>query len=125
VAGWDSIALALASGAAAALSLSTGLSSILVGVMVAVALLPPAATLGLMLGQGHTQLAIGAGLLLAVNVVCVNLASKLVFIAKGINPRTWLEKEKAKRAMVVYVLGWITTLIVLMVIIYVRRSLTS
>ncbi|MDH3355513.1 MAG: TIGR00341 family protein, partial [Chromatiales bacterium] len=38
--GWDSIALALASGAAAALSLTTGLSSVLVGVMVAVALLP-------------------------------------------------------------------------------------
>ena len=125
VAGWDSIALALASGAAAALSLSTGLSSVLVGVMVAVALLPPAATLGLMLGQGNSQLAIGAGLLLAVNIVCVNLASKLVFIAKGINPRTWLEKEKAKRAMVVYVVGWITTLIVLMIIIYARRSLAG
>ncbi len=125
VAGWDSIALALASGAAAALSLSTGLSSVLVGVMVAVALLPPAATLGLMLGHGNMQLAIGAGLLLAVNIVCVNLASKLVFIAKGINPRTWLEKEKAKRAMVIYVLGWAITLIILMLIIYARRSLTD
>jgi len=34
--GLDSVALALASGAAAALSLTTGLSSVLVGVMVAV-----------------------------------------------------------------------------------------
>lgn len=50
--GLDSIALALASGAAAALSLTTGLSSVLVGVMVAVALLPPAVTFGLMLGHG-------------------------------------------------------------------------
>ncbi len=50
VVGIDSAALALASGAAAALSLTTGLSSVLVGVMVAVALLPPAAALGLMLG---------------------------------------------------------------------------
>ncbi len=39
--GLDSVALALASGAAAVLSLSTGLPSVLVGVMVAVALLPP------------------------------------------------------------------------------------
>lgn len=124
VAGWDSIALALASGAAAALSLSSGLSSVLVGVMVAVALLPPAATLGLMLGNGNMELAIGAGLLLAVNIVCVNLATKIVFIAKGINPRKWLEKEKAKRAMVVYVVGWIIILAVLMVIIYLRGSLT-
>jgi uncharacterized hydrophobic protein (TIGR00341 family) len=123
--GLDSAALALASGAAAALSLTTGLSSVLVGVMVAVALLPPAAALGLMLGYGNTGLAIGAGLLLAVNVVCVNLASKIVFDIKGIRPRSWLEKEKAKRARVVYVLGWLVTLSMLIVVIYVRRWLTS
>jgi len=124
VAGLDSVVLALASGAAAALSLTTGLPSVLVGVMVAVALLPPAATLGLMLGHGNINLAIGAGLLLAVNIVCVNLASKLVFIMKGIYPRTWLEKEKAKRAMIVYVIGWIVTLIILMIVIYARQLLT-
>lgn len=121
--GWDSVALALASGAAAALSLTTGLSSVLVGVMVAVALLPPAATLGLMLGYGNLELAIGAGLLLAINIVSVNLASKLVFLAKGINPRTWLEKEKARRGMTVYVLTWIVALIVLMLVIYLRRTI--
>jgi len=123
-AGMDSVALALASGAAAALSLTTGLSSVLVGVMVAVALLPPATALGLMLGDGDIGLAIGAGLLLAVNIVCINLASKIVFFVKGIRPRTWLEKERAKRAMVVYVLGWLVTLVILMIVIYMRRSLT-
>jgi uncharacterized hydrophobic protein (TIGR00341 family) len=51
--GMDSVGLALASGTAAVLSLATGLSSALVGVMVAVALLPRAATLGLMLGSGQ------------------------------------------------------------------------
>jgi uncharacterized hydrophobic protein (TIGR00341 family) len=121
-AGLDSVALGLASGAAAALSLTTGLSSVLVGVMVAVALLPPAATLGIMLGQGNTNLAVGASLLLAVNVVCVNLASKIVFFVKGVHPRTWLEKEKAKRAMVIYVLGWLVSLLILMLVIYARRS---
>ena len=75
--GLDSIALALASGAAAVLSLTTGLSSVLVGVMVAVALLPPTATLGIMLGAGHAQLAIGAAILLAVNI---NLVSFSIFI---------------------------------------------
>jgi uncharacterized hydrophobic protein (TIGR00341 family) len=124
-AGLDSVALALASGAAAALSLTTGLSSVLVGVMVAVALLPPAATLGLMLGHGDHELALGAGLLLAVNIVCVNLASKLVFALKGVYPRTWLEKEKAKRAMWVYVLGWIITLVILMLVIAARQSLAN
>ena len=123
VVGLDSVALALASGAAAALSLTTGLSSVLVGVMVAVALLPPAVTLGLMLGHGDIQLAIGAGLLLAINLVCVNLASKVVFFAKGIHPRTWLEKEKARHAMLIYILGWLVTLIILMFFIYSRREL--
>ena len=118
----DSILLALASGASAALSLTTGLSAVLVGVMVAVALLPPAATLGIMLGDGNLALAMGAGLLLAVNVVCVNLASKIVFFLKGIHPRTWLEKEKAKRAMLRYFLGWIVTLLILLLLMYVRSS---
>ena len=121
-AGLDSVALALASGAAATLSLTTGLSSVLVGVMVAVALLPPAATLGLMIGYGYMDLAAGAGLLLAVNIVCVNLSSKIVFYIKNIRPRTWLEKEKAKRAIVVYVIGWLVTLIILIMMIYARRA---
>jgi uncharacterized hydrophobic protein (TIGR00341 family) len=122
-AGMDSIVLALASGAAAALSLTTGLSTTLVGVMVAVALLPPAVTIGIMLGQAKLDLAMGAALLLTVNIVCVNLASKIVFLFKGIRPRTWLEKEKAKRAMTAYVLGWMVTLMVLILVIYARGSI--
>ncbi|MDA8362771.1 MAG: TIGR00341 family protein [Gammaproteobacteria bacterium] len=118
----DSIALALASGAAASLSLTSGLPAVLVGVMVAVALLPPAATLGIMLGQGNLALAAGAGLLLAVNIVCVNLASKIVFFVKGIHPRTWLEKEKARRAMLRYVMGWVVTLLMLLLLMYLRHS---
>lgn len=122
--GLDSVSLALASGAAAALSLTMGLSSVLVGVMVAVALLPPAATLGLMLGQGKMGLSLGAGLLLLANIVCVNLASKLIFLMKGVRPRTWLEKEKARRAMLIYLFGWLVGLVILLFVIYGRRSLS-
>ncbi|MFW2372219.1 MAG: TIGR00341 family protein [Gammaproteobacteria bacterium] len=121
--GLDSLALALASGAAAALSLTTGLSSVLVGVMVAVALLPPAATFGLMLGHGQYQLAMGAALLLVANVVCVNLATKIVFMVKGISPRTWWQKEKAKRAMKIYILVWLTGLVILAIVIYLRGNI--
>ncbi|MCG8344430.1 MAG: DUF389 domain-containing protein, partial [Chlorobiales bacterium] len=119
-AGLDSIALAFASGAAAALSLSTGLPSVLVGVMVAVALLPPAATFGLMLGHARIDLATGAALLLAVNVVSVNLACKLVFLIKGVRPRTWWEKEKANKAMRRYIFVWVVTLALLGLVIYIR-----
>ncbi|RYU59317.1 TIGR00341 family protein [Methylolobus aquaticus] len=120
--GVDAVVLALASGTAAALSLTTGLSSVLMGVMVAVALLPPAATLGIMLGDGNLAAAMGAGLLLLINIVCVNLASKLVFYLKGIHPRTWVAKESARRAMRVYVIGWIVTLVILVMIIHARSS---
>ena len=116
--GIDSVVLALASGAAAVLSLTTGLSSVLVGVMVAVALLPPTATVGLMLGAGETNLALGAALLLAVNIVCVNLAAKIVFLVRGIKPRTWLEKRKAKQSITIYIVFWLISLLVLLVAIY-------
>ena len=45
---------------AAALSMTTGLSSVLVGVMVAVAILPPTAVVGLMLGYQQYDLASAA-----------------------------------------------------------------
>ena len=81
--GAEGMMLALASGAAAALCMTSGLSTTLVGVMVAVALLPPTATLGIMLGAGQPALAWGAALLLAVNVVSVNLAGQIVFLLRG------------------------------------------
>ncbi|MDF1542305.1 MAG: TIGR00341 family protein [Anaerosomatales bacterium] len=124
-AGLDSVALALASGAAAALSMTTGLPAVLVGVMVAVALLPPATTLGLMLGSGDFVLASGAGLLLAVNVVSVNLASKLVFLMKGVRPRGWLEKRQARRSTLVYIVAWLVALGVLLGAIYWRAALPT
>ncbi len=123
--GVDSMVLALASGAAAVLSLTTGLPSVLVGVMVAVALLPPAATFGLMLGGGRMDQAVGAGLLLAVNVVAVNLAAKLAFLVQGIKPRTWLEKQKARQSMTAYILFWIISLLILMVAIFLREEIPT
>ncbi len=115
VVGYDSIALALASGAAAVLSLTTGLSATLVGVMVAVALLPPTAALGIFLGAGNYSAALGAGILLAVNVVCVNLSAQIVFWSQGLRPRTWLEKQSAKQSAILTMSVWIILLLVLSV----------
>ncbi|MCG6862997.1 MAG: TIGR00341 family protein, partial [Chromatiaceae bacterium] len=102
--GIAAVVLALASGAAAVQSLTTGLSSALVGVMVAVALLPPTSTIGLLLGSGQPQLASGAALLLAVNIVCVLLSGMALFLVKGVKPRTWLERTKAKQSMAISLL---------------------
>ena len=112
--GYDSVILALVAGAAAVLSLASGWSNSLVGVMVAVALLPPAATFGLMLGAGKFDMMIGAGLLLAINIVSVNLSAKLAFIFKGVKPRTWLEKNKARQSAIVSVIFWLVSLSLLL-----------
>ncbi len=120
--GMDGIVLALVSGAAAVLSLTAGWSNSLVGVMVAVAILPPTATVGLMLGSGNYQHALGAALLLAVNVVCVNLASNIAFLLKGVKPRTWYEKKKAKQSLIIFVLFWLIVLAVLIMAVKVRHQ---
>ncbi len=118
VVGYDAIALALASGAAAVLSLTTGLSATLVGVMVAVALLPPAAAMGIFLGAGNLGAATGAGMLLAVNMVCINLSAQFVFWTQGLRPRTWLEKQSAKQSALLTSAVWIVLLIILAIAIY-------
>lgn len=118
--GFDGMAIALASGAAAALSLVTGLSSALVGVMVAVALLPPTAAIGLYLGAGAGPEAVGALLLLCVNVACVNLAAQGVMVARKITPRTWYERRGARRATRVNGAVWATLLVGLAVLLWLR-----
>ncbi len=121
---FDSFVLALASGAAASLSITSGLSSVLVGVMVSVALLPPAVVFGIMLGSGNMQFAIGSGILLLINIISINLASKVIFFIKGIRPRLWHEKEESKKAMILYISSWIIILISLFVYIYFHPNLT-
>jgi len=90
--------LALASGAAGALAFTTGLPSALIGVMVAVALMPPLVAFGMLLGGGHPAASLRPLLLLAANVICLNLAGVVTFVAKGIRPRTWWEAERARVA---------------------------
>jgi len=118
--GFDGMAVALASGAAAALSLVSGISSALVGVMVAVALLPPTAAVGIFLGTGHADLAQGALLLLAVNVVCVNLAAQVVMVSRGITPRTFFEKKHARRATLINGAIWLGLLLALAALLWLR-----
>jgi uncharacterized membrane protein len=93
--------------------------------MVAVALLPPTATLGMLVGAGHWQLAAGAMLLLAVNVVCVIVAAKFVFLARGIRPRTWYERRQARQSSLVYGAFWLALLVALLLIMYARQRVLS
>lgn len=97
--GFDDIALALAAGAAAALSLTAGAASILVGVMVAVALMPPAAAIGLFLGKAAWLMAGDAALLLAVNLAALHLSGQIVFLVRGVKPRTRYRQAKVRQAI--------------------------
>jgi uncharacterized hydrophobic protein (TIGR00341 family) len=121
----SAIVLALASGAAAVLSITTGLSATLVGVMVAVALMPPAAVVGLTLGAGRPDLTAGAAILLAVNIASVNLAAQLVLLVKGFRPRTWLERHSAKQSMKWTIAIWGGMLVALTGLILLLQTLNS
>ena len=114
--GPEVIILALASGAAAALSLSTGLSSALVGVMVAVALLPPSVASAIFLGAGDYPKAASAALLLGINVVCTVLSAQIVFVWKGVRPRSWSRQRRAALAVRVNAALWVVLLAVLILL---------
>lgn len=100
------LALALAAGVAGALSVTRGVSTALIGVMVAVALLPPLVASGMLLGSGSWLLAYNAGLLLFINLTSINLAAILTFVAQGIRPSTWFEEEEAKKKTRYAIVGW-------------------
>ncbi|MEA5074992.1 MAG: TIGR00341 family protein [Coriobacteriia bacterium] len=119
--GFGNIALALAAGAAGSLAFTTGIPAVLVGVMVAVALLPPLATAGMLAGDGHWVQASGALLLLIANIASVNLAAMATFVLQRIRPRKWWEAEKAKKARRIAIAVWAVTLLVLVTIIVVER----
>jgi uncharacterized hydrophobic protein (TIGR00341 family) len=105
------IVLALASGAAAALSVTGGLSSALVGVMVAVALLPPSAAAAMYLGAGDLRSALAAAILVALNVVCVLISTQIVFAWKGVRPRRWLQQKSATKSRRINMAVWAVLLI--------------
>jgi uncharacterized hydrophobic protein (TIGR00341 family) len=119
---YAAIALALASGAAAVLSMATGVSSALVGVMVSVALLPPAAAFGIYIGLGQATNAMSSGTLLLTNIVCVGLSSQIVLFLMGIRPRTISEKRTANYSTIAHTGVWVILLALISVIIYFTKG---
>jgi uncharacterized hydrophobic protein (TIGR00341 family) len=113
VVSYADIILALASGVAAALSITSGVPSALIGVMVAVALIPPLVVFGLLLGSGNIPQAHHALELLAINMICINLAGVFTFLLQGVRPLNWWEASKAKKATRYAIIIWISLLILL------------
>jgi uncharacterized membrane protein len=97
------IALALACGAAGVLAFSRGASLSLVGVMVAVALVPPLTAAGIYTGAGLFAAGANAMFLFTVNLVCVNVAGIATFLFQGLPPKSW-------RMTTGIMLGWVLLL---------------
>lgn len=111
------VGLALAAGAAGTLAYTTGTAAAVIGVMVAVALVPPLVAGGLLLGDGHVARAGGALLLTLVNLICVNLAGVVSFLVQGVWPNRWWEAERAKKATAAAVVIWSVLLAALVAVI--------
>ena len=81
-----SLAIALGAGVAGVVSISTGIGVALVGVMIAAALIPPAAAAGIAIAWGDPAAATGATVLVFVNLLSVNLAGLVTLWYMGYRP---------------------------------------
>ncbi|MEA5389433.1 TIGR00341 family protein [Haloarculaceae archaeon H-GB11] len=81
-----SLFLALGSGIAGSLSIMRGSGSTLVGVAIAVALVPPAATSGLGIAFGLPGVAIAGAVLVVVNLLAINVSALILFWVAGFKP---------------------------------------
>jgi len=91
-----SLAVALGGGIAGAMSLSGGVSAALVGVMIAAALIPPVAAVGIGFAWGLPDIVLGAGVLVLVNLFSINLAALTVLWNMGYRPEQWFETDEAR-----------------------------
>jgi len=114
--------LALASGSAGALALTSGVSGALVGVAISASLMPPLVVFGLMLGSGDVLLALSALMLFLVNIICISLSGIATFVIQGIRPSIWGEAKRARRETTLAILIWAFLLLVLALIIWISEE---
>lgn len=119
--GFPDILLALSAGVAGTLAFTSGYPQTVIGVMVAVALLPPLVCFGLLLGAGLLAQAAGAFLLVSANIISVNLAGVGTFLARGVRPNEWWEARKARRTTLLMGGLWAALLALLVLILYLAR----
>ena len=112
------VILAFASGVAGAISLTVGEQKAVVGVMVSVALLPPLVVLGMLIGSMLWESAIKTAVLVATNIVCLNLAAIATFWVKDIRPQQWWQKFQANRITKIATIFWSLVLALLIGVIF-------
>lgn len=115
---WIALAAGIAGGIA---SVRKDISPALPGVAIAVAVLPPLVTIGIMLGVGDTSAAWQAMLLYITNIAAIVFSASAVFVISGLVPKIKIAKER-KRIL----LGFsVSFLIILLVAIPLRIGLLA
>lgn len=92
-----SLVVALVAGVAGVISIATGGGRALVGVMMAAALLPPAAVIGIGIAWGESMVAIHSAILLVVNLLAINFASLVTLWYIGYRPQSWIQVPRTRR----------------------------
>ncbi|MBN1883808.1 MAG: TIGR00341 family protein [Deltaproteobacteria bacterium] len=93
-------------------------SSSLVGIAIAVALLPPLCTVGIGLGFLDAQVALGALVLFIINLATISLAGALVFWILKIHPFDADKEEVKRRALSQIVLSLVLLLLIALPLAY-------
>jgi len=110
-----SLVVGIGAGAAGIVSLISGISTALVGVMIAAALIPPAATVGIALAWGDPLAALGSSVLVLVNLLSINLAALVVLWYAGYRPTHWFREDQARTATLTRIAVLVVTIVVLSV----------
>jgi uncharacterized hydrophobic protein (TIGR00341 family) len=91
-----SLVIALGAGVAGAISLSSGVSTALVGVMIAAALIPPTAVVGIGIAWGRPLAVTGSMILVLVNILSINFAALGVLWQAGYRPRQLIRTDSTR-----------------------------
>jgi uncharacterized hydrophobic protein (TIGR00341 family) len=94
-----SLAVALGAGVAGVLSLASGVSVAIVGVMIAAALVPPAAAVGIAIAWQQPLAALSSLVLVLVNIFSINLAGLMVLWYLDYGPKKWFKIDQTRSVM--------------------------
>ena len=97
-----SVLVALGAGIAGILSLTRGFSEAIVGVMIAAALIPPSAAVGITAAWGEYGAALGAFMLVIINLLSINAAALVTLWVAGYRPQGLFDVSPTRRSTYTY-----------------------
>ncbi len=107
------VMIALASGIVGAYGYSNKkISNTIIGIAIAVALMPPLCTIGIGIGIGKINVAAGAALLFLINLVSISLAGAAVFWSMKIHPIHADQDKIKKRALSQIIISFIVLILI-------------